>query len=204
MDSKQQLDELMADQERRMVLAQPLIKQGTPVLTAYIIAGDLLSAERADKMVAGGWAPSKALNYVGSYARFDWAVKNLPEKELFAMLPRLWRGADPDDTNPEYYALWQKAWVANGKETILDDEPLPKGKLTVYRGQIGTESRGISWTLDKKVAETFASSGGGRVRVQGGVILKRKIQSKHVLAYLTERGESEVILTPLYYVGRDV
>lgn len=189
--------DVLAELQRRERATQPIINQlvkgGMPWLTAYVIAGDIYSAEMATNMVADGMPPEEALHFVGSYARFDWAIKNLPRAVLFERLPELWIGADPDDTNPEYLALWHEAYEANGNRPIYDGKPFPRGKQVIYRGQVG-DVPGISWTLEYAIAHKFAMTGGGRQGVEGGKVLRKVIVRKDILAYLTGRDESEVIL----------
>lgn len=183
-----------------------LVAGGMPVLNAAVISGDMQSAELASERVAAGESPEDVVNFIGSYARFDWAVANLPRAALLEMLPELWRSADPDDTKPEYLELWREAYRANGNKTVCDGKRLPlrhgigagierEHTLTIYRGQVG-DTVGISWTLDKKIAEKFAATGGGRMPIAGGKILQRKVRRDLVLAYLTGRDENEVIIDP--------
>jgi hypothetical protein len=62
--------------------------------------------------------------------------------------------------------------------------------VTVYRGcQKGLNENGLSWTTDKDKAEFFAH----RFRKQG-IILKRQVRKSEIVAMLTGRGESEVIV----------
>lgn len=182
------VDKLMAD--------DPLL----PVMSAFTIAGDLMSVERSKEWVARGMDAADALTFVGSYGRLEfalWAVKNghMPEDVLLEMLPDLWRGSDPDDTDPRFLALWQKAWVRNGKRTVRDGPHLPKGTtLRVYRGQDDDAPLGIAWSLDRKIAEKFARGAGTRQSSRPGTVLVMEVPRTAVLAYLTGRGESEVIL----------
>lgn len=188
------LEHYQQQEKRRGELMKPLMANGMNFLTAIVVAGDLLSAEHADKMVAEGIPAEEAVNFIGSYARFDWALKNVPKEKLLAILPDLWVGADPDDTKPEYLMLWKEAFMANGAEIVIDEKPLPKRKsFKIYRGQVG-DAKGISWTLDRSIAVKFAATGGGRGEVSGGKILEKTVTRKQILAYLTSRGESEVIL----------
>lgn len=188
-------EEFLSAERRRNEIAVELIAKGIPTITAIVMAGDIYSAEQATELVRNGTPAEDALHYVGSYARFDWAVTNLPKPTLFKMLPELWTGADPDDTKPEYLALWKEAYAANGSKMIYDKHWLSSGKLTAFRGQIG-DKVGISWTLDKETAKKFAATGGSRQTIRGGRILTRIVKRSDVLAYLTGRGESEVIIDP--------
>lgn len=191
--------EYQTRERRRLELAHELSEQrGMSFITAVVAAGDMLSAEDAtEKVKKKELTPLQALKQVGSYAKFDWAVKHLPKKQLFKRLPYIWMTADPDDTNPDYLALWKNAFRANGNKPILYTEPLPEGKyITVYRGQIGKKNPGFAWTTSWKTAQQFALSGGGRSTVKGGVILTGKVPRYKVLAYITERGEHELIVDP--------
>jgi hypothetical protein len=174
-------------------------------VTASIIANDLLSAEHRTKQVAAGADATDVVWLVGSYARWDWAITMVSQGKISTQwfsenIADLWRGSDPDDTKHENLAIWQHARRTHGG-VIRDDKPLPKpdkdGMLRVYRGitQPGGE-RGIAWTTDPKIAAKFASGAGERIPVVGGVVITGRVRPSSVLAYLTERGESEVIVDP--------
>lgn len=184
-----------AQMTRMMAIAHDLQRdKGIPFMTAIVMAGDTQSAESATERVKQGESAEQQLCCIGSYARFDWAVANLPHDRLLELLPELWRDADPNDTNPAYLKLWQEAYKANGEQIILDGEPLIATlPFNIYRGQVGN-AVGISWTLDRKIAQKFAATGGGRSPVEGGKVLKRKIKHSQILAYLTKRGEKEVVV----------
>jgi len=173
-----------------------------PFIGALVIAGDRLSAERSDRWLAEGMPFDDALAFVGSYARLDWALRAQERGAtsrgwLLDRLPHLWSGSDPDDTDPRFLALWREAFARNGHRPILDGRRLPPGDvLTVYRGQFRDAPLGIAWSLDRRVAEAFARSGGLRGAIQGGVVLTRSARRRDVLAYLTGRDESEVIVDP--------
>lgn len=191
---------MFLDRERRIVeVTKALVKDNQRLgVTAYVIAGDIVSAEKATELVESGARPEEVVNYIGSYARFDWAVKNLPRAYLFKRLPELWSGSDPDDTNPEYLQLWREAYAANCFGALYDDrcKELPHGVLTLYRGQPEGAPLGISWTRDIGIARKFARSGGLRETIADGVVLKAKVSAGVCMAYITGRGESEVIVDP--------
>jgi hypothetical protein len=193
-----QSPEFLRHEQRRQEIQDELYANGTSLINAIVQSSDVLSAELATEQLAAGEDPKELYKRIGSYARFGWAVKHLPKKFLYKILPELWVSADPDDTNDDYLKLWQAAFVKNGRETITDGKSLPKGRrdmLTVYRGQVG-QKLGISWTLDRKIAVKFALCGGGRGFAQGGEVIQVTIPRSIVLAYLTGRGESEVIFNP--------
>jgi hypothetical protein len=63
--------------------------------------------------------------------------------------------------------------------------PLPDlpERVTVYRGG---DADGLSWTLDRRVAERFANQNGGEVH-------ERTIERKSILFFSNEREEREII-----------
>jgi hypothetical protein len=171
-------------------------------ITATVIAGDLISAEKATIAVTEGMDPRRAYSLVGSYARWDWVVTmfrlgHLSEAWFLANICDLWRGADPDDTDPDYLALWRRMKHRNGG-LVRDGRPLPRSlDLQVYRGGPSNPSlvKGIAWTLDPKVARGFANGAGVRVQ-QKGIVVSGSVKRGDVIAYITGRNESEVIVDP--------
>jgi hypothetical protein len=200
-------DELMKGMQEQAALADQIEQEtGVPHITAFIMAGDRMSAQRArERLDSGEWDVDRAINLTGSYARFDFALSLVDEKRLspedfYRMLPELWRGSDPDDTNPEYLRLWIAAWKQNGRRTVCDGKP-PAAKfgplIPVFRGQMEGDPFGIAWTTNMNIAQKFAGGAGVRTPM-GGIVYRGWVPRKHVLAYLTERGESEVIVDPKY------
>ena len=166
-------------------------------ITAYIMAGDYVTAEEATRLVAEGKkTPSKAVNLIGSYARFQWAVERLAKPELLKRLLQLWQGSDPDDTNLEYLELFRQRAAKEPRGYAADGKLLPrrKAEFTVYRGQQPDDPLGFSWTLDKETAVRFANGAGQRCPTGGGVIYNMVINRECVLAYITGRGEAEIIV----------
>lgn len=155
-----------------------------PVITRLVVASDILSARRITEEYEQTKDPGLVW-MVGSYARVDWAIDNLPKKDLLEIWPELWVSSDPDDTNPVYLEIW--------RECPHFDKPLTESTYKVYRGQrLGPD--GFSWTLDRKVAEKFARTGGLREKIRDGVVLEKVVPREKILAYLVERGEDEVII----------
>lgn len=67
------------------------------------------------------------------------------------------------------------------------------GRLTVWRGQTkGQEIRNFSWTKSRQVAEWFA----GRFNNKDGVVIEGSVDKAHVIAYITSRGEEEILVFP--------
>lgn len=81
------------------------------------------------------------------------------------------------------------------KEERAAFESLPD-EIEVFRGVLGRGARSLSWTLDRKLAEWFATRfasvfPGKQPRLASGVVSKAD-----VLGYFTRRKESEVVVDP--------
>jgi hypothetical protein len=71
----------------------------------------------------------------------------------------------------------------------------------VYRGITDPNGyQGFAWTTDPKVAGSFARGAGLRVPVRGGKVITGRVRIDHVLAYITSRKESEVIVDPRFII----
>jgi hypothetical protein len=200
------LEELAKEAQKQVELAAKILEQQPDlgIATAYIIAGDRTHADRIDKMFQEGKLKFKqAAAAIGSYARFDWVVKQLDAKKVTAktvykMLPHLWTASDPDDTNPRYLELWKAAHKANHNLAILDGKKLPE-RMTfrIYRGQDRTQQTvGFAWSLDQATAAKFARGAWARQGNRDGVVIVGEVRRPHILAYLTDRGEQEIIVDP--------
>ena len=165
-------------------------------ISAFVIAGDILSAEKCTQEVLSGKEALKLVWRVGSYARFDWAYHHLEHKDLLELLPELWSFSDPDDTKDEYLRLWEEKRRLSQK-IVIDDKPLPNNKaFKVYRGQSQAAKIGISWSLDETVAQNFGRSGGLRETIKDGIIYQAQVNRNDIIAFLSSRGESEIIVNP--------
>jgi len=204
----QQMAALMEWSRQTSEIARELMESDPTLnyITAQVMAGDILSARKMSARVADEDAdPTDLYVMVGSYARWGWVVGMVKagkiSDEWFAEnIADLWRGADPDDTDPDNLALWRRVYNAHGA-VIRDGRPLPPpggdGNLKVFRGGSPfTVKNGFAWTLDPKIARKFATTMGGRAAVSGGVVVTGYVKPSDVLAYLTERGESEVSVDP--------
>lgn len=187
---------------RQIDRANALEESGVPPGLSLVMAGDLISAEDATARIEAGESTfEQEVVRVGSFARFGWTVEmqkrgHLTRAALLDQLPELWRGTDPDDTDGGWLKLWREAFARNGLRPVTDGRPLPKGPLLiVYRGQMPGDPLGIAWSLDPKIADKFAHGAGTRVPMNG-TVLRGKVARSAVLAYLTGRGESEVIVDP--------
>jgi hypothetical protein len=194
-------DERVAEIRTHLLATQPLVHP----ITAYVVAGDLESAERATAEVTRGADPITVVGHIGSYARWDWTVTMLNLGKItpswfYENIADLWSGSDPDDTNPAYLNLWRLARHANGSY-VRDGRALPKssvkGFVTIYRGGYpATIGNGFAWTTDPKIAGKFATTLGQRQPVPGGIVISGEVSPSDVLAYITDRNEAEVIVDP--------
>jgi len=194
---------LIAYGQQTSEIAERLMKDdpNIPFVTATIIAGDLMSADRATSELNAGVPFDRAVWMVGSYARWDWALQMLAqgavsEEDFAAMICRLWSASDPDDTKTDNLRVWQRVFASTGG-VIRDGRPLPNQKPLVVFRVITQEDElaGIAWTTDPKIAAKFAAGAGLRIKTDGRV-LRGTCDPHHVLAYITGRGESEVIIDP--------
>jgi hypothetical protein len=174
-----------------------------PWISAYIIARDMMSADRSlDWLREGKYEWPMAEAFCGSYGRLDLRVRAREEglitaKEAFADLASTWSGSDPDDTDPRFLALWKSAVEANGGAYLRDGKTLPRGgTLTIYRGQDKGAPHGIAWSLNPTTAIKFANGAATRQHGRGGVVYRAKVKRGDVLGYMTGRSEAEVVLDP--------
>lgn len=65
--------------------------------------------------------------------------------------------------------------------------------IWLYRGQRAEDPIGISWTTKRSVAKKFASGAGFRTKIDG-VVYATQVRRMNCLAYITGRGEHEVIV----------
>ena len=123
-----------------------------------------------------------------------WNEDCLTLEELRAALPGTWSRSEPDDTDPEWLALWTDAAESGRVET----DPLPDGDpLTIYRGEPeapAAGSRGIAWSLSRDTATFFALQPPWS---QGtAIVLEGSVPRRDVLGHVTDRNHAEVIVEP--------
>lgn len=205
---------LVANAEREQAIIERLTAKdpSLPWVTAIVMAGDIRQAEDARAMFDRGEIDARrALTLTGSYARWDfahtlWSEGHLTDDEYFGDLCDLWSGSDPDDRDPKWLAVWRQAKRWNGGAMLRDGKAIPTRDkahpFPVYRGQMRDESVGIAWTRDPKTAQKFANGAGLRISNMGGVVIAGMAQRSDVLAYITGRGESEVIIDPARITDR--
>lgn len=113
-------------------------------------------------------------------------------------------------SNPRYWEVMRTVWVAAGSTdtaqmfrrmmkstrpckswfmTPEDDKELNSMQfpLTVWRAYDKEPDPGISWTTDKDWCEGYAES-------KGRMIKERQVMREEIFAYISRRGESEIII----------
>lgn len=124
--------------------------------------------------------------------RFDALMEakpKIPEAEYVALLREVW--VDTENAWQNKGAWKRELMPLAGKDAwgTLADKP---ERMTVYRGG---ERTGISWTLDKAKAEWFASRLG-----RNHPLWRARIDKAHVVGYLDDRGEEEIVLDPRHLI----
>lgn len=176
---------------------------GLPMMTRIVMAGDLRQAQgsyarlRSDEIDI-----DRAMILTGSYGRIQLLISALDdglvsEAKVLDLLPEWWSSSDPDDTNPRIIDLWERAFARKGGLITDEGHDLPrKTYLKVYRGQRGDDPLGCAWSLDRGVAERFARGASFRCAIANPRIIESSVPRGMILAYLTGRGEEEVIINP--------
>lgn len=202
-----------------------------PDMAYIVWSQDMAAGERVDAEVREGRMTfDAAVTAYGSYARIDGMLRLQEEgytsrEHLLDLWPEQWAAADPDDTDPRFLAMWKEAnfyWrgkaidedgaaIAIGSVSpdpattgiIVDPgHPLPEmDPVRIYRGQPEGAPIGISWSLRREVAEGFARGVGVRARIPNPQVLTLDVARRDIIAYLTSRGEDEVIIDPGRYDG---
>jgi hypothetical protein len=107
---------------------------------------------------------------------------------VWADLVREWSGFDLID-HAAFERLLKR--IKSRRPPAIEAE-LPSGPVEVYRGQSALSPVGLSWTLDRSVAEGFARGHRG-LRVPEPVVLTRVVTRDEMAFYTNDREESEVV-----------
>lgn len=171
-------------------------------ITAIIMAGDILSAQRTEATIRETGELEPHVWLCGSYGRVEmawrlWNDRLISDHWLKKNLPELWRGSDPDDTDPRFLQMWEAAHIENGSRYLKDGVGLPRQRvLDVYRGQDRNVKPGIAWSLSRDIAEKFARGAALRQSHRDGEVLHARVRRDSILGYMTGRKEEEVIFDP--------
>lgn len=133
------------------------------------------------------------LKYVQHYLSPQDYAKMLAECWIREEQPNM----NPSITKTELTNMFKRA----DKKFLMSEreykkwQDLPE-KLTIYRGVTeynGKNIRALSWTTNYDTAKWFAGRYGEK-----GKVYQAEIDKKHILAYIDQRWESEIIVEPKY------
>lgn len=124
-----------------------------------------------------------------------WEIRrHLPDAEYWKIVGSAWVDTENAWANlDKWRALFGSPRPK--RENLMDwDEQMAYESLapvvTIYRGcQQGLNEDGLSWTLNKSVAERFAN----RLN-KDGIVLEREVEKSDIIAVFTGRNEFEVII----------
>ncbi len=111
-------------------------------------------------------------------------------KLLAQLTRRVWHGSENVWQHPR---LWPRLWARIGmsEEDRIALAPLPD-PLPIFRGVADPGHwRGLSWTLDRDKAAYFATRFG-----EDGFVVSGTTNKDDVWAYITERREEEIVVSP--------
>lgn len=122
-------------------------------------------------------------------------MNELGKKEYYILLGDIWTDSENiwqfEDVLPMLlmrYPKYQKWMMSSEDRATLASLP---ATVKVYRGADNKNKLGWSWTIDLDKATWFANRYGHKGKVYNGTCNKSDI-----IAYLSERGESEIIIDP--------
>jgi len=120
-----------------------------------------------------------------------WVRDHITQAELHDLWTYSWDFVEfPTHGLHDPVAVWQAAGFFTDDEKRWEKLP---NEITVYRGG---DDMGLSWTTEIKVAEFFQR----RYHDGAGRVFQSTIMKRDVLAYLTDRSESEIVADP-YTLG---
>ena len=131
------------------------------------------------------------LDHISEYLSDNDYASILSSAWLMSESPNL----DPNFSKKRLLALFKRAAPC----MLMDEEEYAKFRnlgdtVTIYRGVTSYNAKNVkalSWTLDEKVAESFAYRYG-----EEGIVYEAQISKEHIYAYFDGRSEAEVIVDP--------
>ncbi len=114
----------------------------------------------------------------------------LSNPRYWEFMRTVWVAAGSTETAPLFRKLMKssrpcKGWFMTPEDAAdLDAMQFP---LTVWRAYDSEPDKGISWTIDREWCEGYAKAKGRKVK-------ERQVMREEIFAYITRRGESEIIL----------
>lgn len=114
----------------------------------------------------------------------------LSNPRYWEVMRTVWVAVGSTETAPLFRSLMQssrpcRSWFMTPEDAAaLEAMPFP---LTVWRAYESDDDPGISWTLDREWCEDYAKAKGRRVK-------QMQVSREQVFAYVSRRGEEEVIV----------
>ena len=121
---------------------------------------------------------------------FTRKAKLMSNPRYWEFMRTVWVAAGSTETAPMFRKLMKsarpcKGWFMTPEDAAdLDKMQFP---LTVWRAYDNEPDQGISWTIDREWCEGYAKAKGRKVK-------ERQVMREEIFAYVTRRGESEIIL----------
>ena len=121
---------------------------------------------------------------------FTRKAKLMSNPRYWEFMRTVWVAAGSTETAPMFRKLMKsarpcKGWFMTPEDAAdLDNMQFP---LTVWRAYDNEPDQGISWTIDREWCEGYAKAKGRKVK-------ERQVMREEIFAYVTRRGESEIIL----------
>lgn len=122
---------------------------------------------------------------------------DLTDKEYWEIVAWLWTDCENIWQNR---ITWEEIFERKNRHLIFSPEnqsafdALPD-IVCIWRGHSGSQF-GMSWTTDKAVAEKFARRFGQPSKKLGAKVTEGECYKKDILAFFTDRDESEVVVLP--------
>lgn len=187
------------------LLQAPLVYQVPyePMMNAYINKCYLTKKEIADDAYAKGHWERWLFMHERPWRMIRlmdlWRDRKLSPEQLKENLRWVWTDTEFPYQFPFVNLLFRAAGY------VSDDELPPLAEFTVWRGANKPRHavRGLSWTLDRKVAERFSK----RFATPGKdlpTIATARVKRQQIAGYFTGRKEEEIIILPGVVIGKVV
>lgn len=91
---------------------------------------------------------------------------------------------------------WAKLFKLCNSETLDSiGKPLPQSEITVYRGSVTGNSKGLSWTISKEKADWFLNRWQDK-DMGGGTVYAMQISRDDIIIHYVDDEKQEIILKP--------
>lgn len=126
-------------------------------------------------------------------------MDDMSDDEFWSVLSDVWTDSE---NIPEMRELWDEVLASprpNRLSMMNDDERIEYDSLpeviTIYQGHTEDRDDGWSWTIDPSIAQWFAGRF-ANLEDSPGYVTTAKVNKSDIHAFLTRRGESEILTDP--------